>query len=177
MCSAHVSLLSRCMLRYFTSFFWGRSTLPICTVGQVWLHCVNVICMDLLWFTLILHFFTQSSILLMEAWSFIEAIARFSCCYDFSIVACVFVAMVTFLPSHCLAMIGGHIYRWMGGIYEVRCWGGLRCHNTHTRFHKDWFVHPKLMGGGGIYRHMAWSRLKSTKSLVLFCSILNVMWN
>jgi hypothetical protein len=38
MCLARVSLLSRCMPRYFTSFFWGRSTLPICTVGQVWLR-------------------------------------------------------------------------------------------------------------------------------------------
>jgi hypothetical protein len=48
MCFAHVSLLSRCMPRYFTSFFWGRSTLPIYTVGQVQLHRVNVISMDLL---------------------------------------------------------------------------------------------------------------------------------
>jgi hypothetical protein len=30
-------LQSRCMPRYFTSFFCGRSTLAICTVGQVWL--------------------------------------------------------------------------------------------------------------------------------------------
>jgi hypothetical protein len=46
MCFTHVSLLSRCMPRYFTSFFWGRSTLPISTVGQVWLRRVNVICVD-----------------------------------------------------------------------------------------------------------------------------------
>jgi hypothetical protein len=48
MCFVHVSLLSRCMPRYFTSFFWGRAPLPICTVGQVWLHRVNVIYVDLL---------------------------------------------------------------------------------------------------------------------------------
>jgi hypothetical protein len=48
MCFAYVSLLSRCMARYSTSFFWGRSTLPICTVGQVWLCRMNVICVDLL---------------------------------------------------------------------------------------------------------------------------------
>jgi hypothetical protein len=35
MCFAHVSLLPRCMPRYFTSFFWGRRTLPISTVEQV----------------------------------------------------------------------------------------------------------------------------------------------
>jgi hypothetical protein len=29
MCFAHVGLLSRCIPRYFTSFSWGRSTLPI----------------------------------------------------------------------------------------------------------------------------------------------------
>jgi hypothetical protein len=35
MCFAYVSLLLRCMPRYSTSFFWGRLTLTICTVGQV----------------------------------------------------------------------------------------------------------------------------------------------
>jgi hypothetical protein len=78
-CFAHVSLLSRCMPRYFTSFFWGRSTLPICTVRQVWLLRVNVICVNLLWFILVLHFFGQSLIILMVAWSFIKAIAGSSC--------------------------------------------------------------------------------------------------
>jgi hypothetical protein len=29
MCFVHVSLLSRCMARCFTSFFWGSSTLSI----------------------------------------------------------------------------------------------------------------------------------------------------
>jgi hypothetical protein len=33
--------------------------LPICTVGQVWLRRVNVICVGLLSFILILHFFAQ----------------------------------------------------------------------------------------------------------------------
>jgi hypothetical protein len=67
------------MPKYFTSFFWGRSTFPFCTVGQVWLHEVNVICVDLLWFILILHFFAQSLILLVVAWSFIEAVPGSSC--------------------------------------------------------------------------------------------------
>jgi hypothetical protein len=67
------SLLSTCMPRYFTSFSWGRSTLPIRTVGQLLLRKVNVIYVDLLLFILILNFFAQSSILLMAAWSFIEA--------------------------------------------------------------------------------------------------------
>jgi hypothetical protein len=31
-----------------------------------------------------------------------------------SIVACVFVATVTLLPSHCLATVGGNTYRWEG---------------------------------------------------------------
>jgi hypothetical protein len=35
MCFAHVSLLSRYLPKYFTSFFWGRSTLLTCTDGQV----------------------------------------------------------------------------------------------------------------------------------------------
>jgi hypothetical protein len=79
MCFAYVSLLSICMPRQFTSFFWGAETLPICTFRQVWLHMVNVRCVNLLWFILILHFFAQSLILLMVAWSFIEAIAGASC--------------------------------------------------------------------------------------------------
>jgi hypothetical protein len=79
MCFAPISFLSRCMARYFTSYFWGRSTLDICTVGQVCLRLVNVICVNLLRFIVILHFFAQSSILLMVAWSSIETIAGSSC--------------------------------------------------------------------------------------------------
>jgi hypothetical protein len=41
---AHVSLLSRCILMHFISFFCGRATLPICNVQQVSLRRV-----DLLW--------------------------------------------------------------------------------------------------------------------------------
>jgi hypothetical protein len=52
--------------------------LPICTVGQVWLRRVKAICVDLLWFILIPHFFAQSSILLMVAWSFIKVISGLS---------------------------------------------------------------------------------------------------
>jgi hypothetical protein len=75
MCFAHVSLVSRCIPRYFTSFFWGGAILPICTAGQVWVPRGNVTCVDLLWFILILCFFSQSPILLLLAWSFTEAIA------------------------------------------------------------------------------------------------------
>jgi hypothetical protein len=32
----------------------------------------------------------------------------------------------------------------MGGIYEVCHWDGLRCHDIHTKFHKDWFRHSKF---------------------------------
>jgi hypothetical protein len=52
----HVSLLSRCTPRYFTLFFWGRSILPICTVGQVWERRVNVFGLDFVLFILIFHF-------------------------------------------------------------------------------------------------------------------------
>jgi hypothetical protein len=31
------------------------------------------------------------------------------------------------------------IHRLIGGIYIVRCWDGLRRHDIHTKFHKDWF--------------------------------------
>jgi hypothetical protein len=56
-----------------------------------------------------------------------------------SIVACVFLAAVTFLPSRCIATIGGvHIqtHRLMGGIYEVCLSDGLRCRDLHTSFIK-----------------------------------------
>jgi hypothetical protein len=36
----------------------------------------------------------------------------------------------------------------MGEIYEVRRWDGLRCHDIHTKFHKDWFSHSKVDMGG-----------------------------
>jgi hypothetical protein len=31
----------------------------------------------------------------------------------------------------------------MGAIYEVRRFDRLRCHDIHTKFHKDWFCHSK----------------------------------
>jgi hypothetical protein len=42
-------------------------------------------------------------------------------------------------------------HRLMGGIYEVRRSDGLRCHDIHTEFHKDWFMHSKV--DRGIHRH------------------------
>jgi hypothetical protein len=91
MCFAHVSLLSRCMSRYCTSFSWGRSRLPICIVGQVCLYRVNVICVDFLWFIFILHFFAQLSIVLMVAqrdWNLgIKDFARFMNSLLWSILA------------------------------------------------------------------------------------------
>jgi hypothetical protein len=42
-------------VQVFHSVFGGRATLPICTVGQAWLRIVNVICMDLISFLLILY--------------------------------------------------------------------------------------------------------------------------
>jgi hypothetical protein len=40
-----------------------------------------------------------------------------------------------------------HRHRLVGGIYEVHRWDGLRCHDIHTKFHKDWFRHPNLIVG------------------------------
>jgi hypothetical protein len=50
-------------------------------------------------------------------------------------------------------MIGGYTYRHslMGGIYEVRCLYGLRCHDIHTKFHKDLFSHSTV--DEGIRKH------------------------
>jgi hypothetical protein len=36
------------------------------------------------------------------------------------------------------------IHRLTGEIYEVCRWDGLRCHDIHTKFHKDWFRHSKI---------------------------------
>jgi hypothetical protein len=36
----------------------------------------------------------------------------------------------------------------MGGIYEVCRWDGLSRHDVHTKFHKDWFSHSEVNGGG-----------------------------
>jgi hypothetical protein len=38
--------------------------------------------------------------------------------------------------------------RLMGGIYVVRRWDGLRCHDIHTKFHQDWSRHWKVNRGG-----------------------------
>jgi hypothetical protein len=33
-----------------------------------------------------------------------------------------------------------------GEIYELRSSNGLRCHDTHAKFNKDWFSHSKVRG-------------------------------
>jgi hypothetical protein len=73
---------------------------------------------------------------------------------NYFIVACVFVAAVAFLPSRCLATIGGmyiETHRLMEGIYEVRHWDGLRCHDIDIKFHKGLFSHSEITRG--IHRH------------------------
>jgi hypothetical protein len=35
----------------------------------------------------------------------------------------------------------------MGGIYELSYSDGLRCHDIHTKFYKDWFKHLKVNSG------------------------------
>jgi hypothetical protein len=37
------------------------------------------------------------------------------------------------------------IRRLVGGIYEVRRWDGLRCHDMHTKFHKNCLRHSKVI--------------------------------
>jgi hypothetical protein len=39
-------------------------------------------------------------------------------------------------------------HRLMGGICEGRSWDGLRCHDIHINFHKDWFTLTKVDGKG-----------------------------
>jgi hypothetical protein len=63
------------------------------------------------------------------------------------VVAHVFVAAVTFLPSRCLATYT-YRHKLMGGIYEVRRWDGLMCHHIHTKFHKIGSGIQKLISGG-----------------------------
>jgi hypothetical protein len=41
----------------------------------------------------------------------------------------------------------------MRGIYEARCRDGIRCHDIHAEFLKDWFRHSELdMGATQIAR-------------------------
>jgi hypothetical protein len=67
-----------------------------------------------------------------------------------SVVVYVFVAMETFLPSISLATAGWihiQIHRLMGWMYEVCRWNGLRCHDMHTKFRKDWLSQSKIVMG------------------------------
>jgi hypothetical protein len=32
----------------------------------------------------------------------------------------------------------------MGGLYEVRRWDGMSCHDIHTKFNKDWIGHSEV---------------------------------
>jgi hypothetical protein len=42
-------------------------------------------------------------------------------------------------------------HRLMRGIYGVLLWDGLRCHELHTKFHKDWFSHSDIDKGDRQY--------------------------
>jgi hypothetical protein len=77
-CFAQVSLRSRCISRYFTSFSCGRATLFIWAVGQVKFLVVNVICADFVWLTFIFHFFVHCSRLLISFWSLAVAVSGWS---------------------------------------------------------------------------------------------------
>jgi hypothetical protein len=62
--------------------------------------------------------------------------------------ACVFVTSVSFLPSCCLAMIGGYTYR------HTKRWEEFMKYATEMgsgamtyKFHKDCFRHSKLIVG------------------------------
>jgi hypothetical protein len=59
---------------------------------------------------------------------------------------------------------GIHIqtHRLMGGIYEIRRWDGLRCHDIYTKFHKDWLRPSKVDMGGYMGIQEAWWSLKPT---------------
>jgi hypothetical protein len=35
-----------------------------------------------------------------------------------------------------------------GGIYRACNWDGLRCHDIHAKFDRDWFRHLKVDGRG-----------------------------
>jgi hypothetical protein len=52
---------------------------------------------------------------------------------------------VGWLPGRTDIYIQTH--RVMEGIYEVRCWDGLRCHDIHMKFNKDCLRHSKVDRG------------------------------
>jgi hypothetical protein len=97
---------------------------------------------------------------------------------NYAIVACVFVSAVTFLPSRCLAKIGGFLpsrslttrgytYRrtdWWEGFSKLGRWDTLRCRDIRTKFHKDCFRHSKVNGRGITDTHTqtAWWSHKPT---------------
>jgi hypothetical protein len=64
---------------------------------------------------------------------------------------------------------GIHIqtHRLMGGTYEVCHWDRFRCHDIHTKCHKNWFRHSKVDGGG---KHVQTHTQKGDIiSLLIFC--------
>jgi hypothetical protein len=64
-----------------------------------------------------------------------------------SIVVGVFITAVTFLPSRCLAMIGGCTYRhtdWWEGFFN---WSVEMGSGAVIKFYKDWLRHSKVNGG------------------------------
>jgi hypothetical protein len=60
-----------------------------------------------------------------------------------------------------ITFLGILTHRLMGGIYEVRRWDWLRCHDMH-KFRKDWLTHSKVDGGGGSVTQTAWWSHKPT---------------
>jgi hypothetical protein len=75
---------------------------------------------------------------------FIVAAVKTSNLTNSLIVASVFVAARTFLPSRSLAI---YTYKHWRAIYEARRWDGLIWNDTHTKFHKGWLRHSDIDKG------------------------------
>ena len=66
-CSLQVNLLSKCMPKYFNTVPWGIGCWSMYIGGHRPERLVNVTCIDLAWFTFILHLRSHSPTL--ERWS------------------------------------------------------------------------------------------------------------
>jgi hypothetical protein len=70
-----------------------------------------------------------------------RCVQQFCCCC--TCICCHSNGFTKLLPSSDRGLYM-QTHRLMGGMCELCHWDDLRCHDIHTKFHKDWFSHSEV---------------------------------
>jgi hypothetical protein len=90
--------------------------------------------------------FSNITVITATIWEAVMLVLLIEGIYEVSrdMSSCVITFIPSFMKIYPRNLRGCNVDIIDGGIYEVCCWDGLRCHNTHTKFNKDLFWYLKI---------------------------------